>query len=95
MDWYLDKSGTVPVSSVKINGWYKLRLEHTFEVHQKYNRYILNAGGRNEIFFFFPLSFFKTIVKPTTRLVLVSGTKAAPLVYDLGTEDMLFYLFLT
>ncbi len=27
-------SDTVPVSGVKINGWYKLRLEHIFEVHQ-------------------------------------------------------------
>ncbi len=38
MDWYLDRigSGTVPVSGVKINEWYKLRLEQTFEENKKY-----------------------------------------------------------
>jgi hypothetical protein len=53
MDWYLDRFRyTVPVSGVKINGWYKLRLEQTFEAHQKYIRYILNEGGRDGRFFY-------------------------------------------
>jgi hypothetical protein len=43
--------GNVTVSGVKINGWYKLSLEHTFEVHQRYIRYILTAGGRDGRFF--------------------------------------------
>jgi hypothetical protein len=41
MDWYTwISSGGTAVSGVKINGWYKLRLDHTFEVHQQYIRYI-------------------------------------------------------
>jgi hypothetical protein len=42
-------SGTVP--GVERNGWYKLRMENSFEVHQKYIRYILNVGGRVGRFF--------------------------------------------
>ncbi len=37
--------GTVPESVVHKNVWYKL--EHTFEVHQRYIRYIFNEGGRD------------------------------------------------
>ena len=48
-------------SGIKINGWYKLRLEQTFEVYQKYIWYILNAGGREGRFFtVFLVRFFKT-----------------------------------
>jgi hypothetical protein len=57
MDWYLDKFRYLPVSGLKINGWYKFKLEHTFEVHQKYIRYILNGGGNEGIIFFFLLSY--------------------------------------
>jgi hypothetical protein len=35
--------GTVPVSGVLEYLWYRYGLEHTFEIHQKYIRYILNA----------------------------------------------------
>ncbi len=48
------------VSGVKINGWYKLRLEQIFEVHQKYIRYILTAGmgGMGDIFTVFLVRYF-------------------------------------
>ncbi len=87
MDWYTwISSGTAPVFGVKINGWYKLGLEHTFEVHQKYIRYIFKRE-REEWDNFPP--FLSAIFKPTrrklnhspdpARLVSDSGTKAAPL----------------
>jgi hypothetical protein len=51
MDWNLDKFRNRTLSNAKINGWYKLRLEYTFEVHQKYIRYILNVGRREGSYF--------------------------------------------
>ncbi len=45
-------SDTISVPGGKINEWHKLRLEHTFEVHQRYIRDTLNEGGRDGWLFY-------------------------------------------
>ena len=51
MDWYLDRFRYRTYIWCKDKWMVQLRLEQTFEVHQKYIRYILNVGGRNGKFF--------------------------------------------
>ncbi len=43
MDWYLEFRYRTCIWCNENFGWYRYRLEHTFEVHQKYIRYNLNA----------------------------------------------------
>jgi hypothetical protein len=68
----------------------QLRLEQTFEVHQKYIRYILSAGGRDGRFFYrlscppFLNRQEEILYLGPERLVSESGTKATPL---LGSEN--------